>query len=550
MNYKVILRKIMLSTLLVWLCIPVKASAAGQQLLTEPFLQCPTDTTVTVVWFTSVNTVENYIVYGKKMSQKASADTKKLTRMRSFDNRTIQIYRHEALATELPLNKTGNERVPYQVISDGVKSKQYYLQAVPQVDVSMKILLTSDCQLKEMSAANYQKVVETAGHIDAVFYAGDLVNIPDLAEEWFPLNSSVSFFSLLQGTADKQIHGNTYQGGTILQEAPIYISPGNHEFMGRYSTVFDLGLQFNDTMPASYGTRNQTFNTISFEEIFNTPDNQDKLYYAVTIGNIRLVVLNVTRMWRSNEVGTKSDYSEDIRDIGNPDTTSEGAIIFEPIQKGSAQFQWLQKEVTSEAYRNAGYRVVMFHHAPHGLGGNIVPPFTDPIRKDVYDNNGQLQQILYEYPKENDYLIRDLEPLLKESGTDLVLNGHSHLWNRFRDECGMNYLETSNVGNTYGAFDGQVSDSETGSRTSRIPSDLSCFDQSNYLLSGDPGGLKPVFPTICSYQQKPYIASNTLTVFSLFDTESGIIESYWFDTEKPDSEPVKFDSFQAKRIVK
>lgn len=519
-------------------------------LLTEPFLQCPTDTSVIVVWFTAVNTTENYVVYGKKMSQSVSAETKMLTRMRSFDNKAIPIYRHEALVTELPLNKTGNERVLYQVISDGVKSSQYYLQAVPQADAPMKILLTSDCQIKEMSAANYQKVVEIAGHIDAVFYAGDLVNIPDFAEEWFPLNSSVSFFSLLQGTADKQLNGKTYRGGSILQEAPIYISPGNHEYMGRYSPVFDLGLQFNDTMPASYGTRDQTFNAISFKEIFNIPDKRDQLYYAVTIGNIRLVVLNVTRMWRSNEVGTKSDYSEDIRDIGNPDTTSEGAIIYEPIKKGSEQHQWFQKEVAGEAFKNAAYRVVMFHHAPHGLGFNLVPPFTDPVRKEVYDNNGQLQQILYDYPKENDYLIRDLEPLLKESGTDLVFNGHSHLWNRFRDECGMNYLETSNVGNSYGAYDGQVSDFDEGSRTGRIPSDLTYFDMSNYSLYGDPGGLEPVYPTIYSYRQKPYIASNALTVFSLFDTKSGIIDSYWFDTQKPDSEPVKFDSFQVKRITK
>ena len=142
-------------------------------------------------------------------------------------------------------------------------------------------------------------------------------------------------------------------------------------------------------------------------------------------------------------------------------------------------------------------------------------------------------------------MLNDLEPLLEQSGVDLVLNGHSHLWNRFRTAGGMNYLETSNVGNTYGAYDAIENENNDGNRTSRAPSDMTHFNADNYILSGDPGGLTPITPTIRTQNGVPYIASSTLTVFSIFNTDTGIVESYWFDTSKPDSKVVKFDSFQA-----
>ncbi len=544
-------KQIIASALLAWFLFPLRIFGSEKEpLLTEPCLQSPTDTSVNVVWFTKSKAENSYVQYGKQFKQKADAVTTKLSRMRTFQNVPVDIYRHEAVITGLPRNITGNEKVPYRVVSGQAVGKTYHLQAKPQSGVPLNILFTSDSQVKEMTAANYQKAVETAGHIDAVFYAGDLVNIADQADEWFPLTASAAFFPMLQGTANKKIGNKTYTGGAILQEAPIYTAPGNHEYMGRFSTIFDLGLQFNDTMPADYGNQDQTFNTISYRELFDIPSDNDKLYYAVSIGDIRLVVLNVTRMWRSNELNTKGAYSEDIRDLGNPNTTSGGSIIYEPIKKGSEQYNWFKKETQSEPFQTAKYRIVMFHHALHGLGGNIVPAFTDPVRNDIYDENGKLQQITYDYPKDQDYLLNDLEPLLIESGTDLVLNGHSHLWNRFRDEWGMNYLETSNVGNTYGAYDGTPSQNNDGIRTSRIPSDMNHFEKDNYILSGDPGGLTPIMPTLRNQNGKPYIASDTLTVFTILNTKTGIIESYWYDTKDPESRPVKFDSFQLKRVQK
>ncbi len=94
----------------------------------------------------------------------------------------------------------------------------------------------------------------------------------------------------------------------------------------------------------------------------------------------------------------------------------------------------------------------MFHHPPHTLGGNIVPPYTDPVPTIERYATGKVTSVRYDYPQENDYIIRDLIPLLESAKVNLVFYGHSHLWNRFLSPKGMNFLESSNVGNSYAAY--------------------------------------------------------------------------------------------------
>ncbi|MCC3432172.1 MAG: metallophosphoesterase, partial [Microcoleus sp. PH2017_04_SCI_O_A] len=73
-----------------------------------------------------------------------------------------------------------------------------------------------------------------------------------------------------------------------------------------------------------------------------------------------------------------------------------------------------------------------------------------------------------------------------------------------------------------------------------------------YSAIGDPNGLEPVMPTVAPLLGKdglalPYIDSNDITAFSVFDTGNGTVSSYYFDTRKPDSEVVKFDEFKLKK---
>lgn len=586
-NGRILLTAIVLLTVLAYAALGIglfreRSMSSTLKLLTDPFLQLPTESAVRVVWFTEFEGDRHWVTYGPNLSQTAVATTTKLSRTREdFKSRVgtqtedgqdqqpvmRAIWRHEAVIEGL----APGTRVPYRVTSmkenGTVTSDEFTAAPNPAAGTPLKILLTSDHQLKPMTPANLQKVVETVGQVDAVFFAGDFVNIPDRASEWFDDNREVAFFPSLQGrvrhTLEKNGVSTSYTGGALIQYAPLFPAIGNHEVMGRFSMETGLNDQFDDSFPqaaaekiyvgelkqnpaddpVAYETwlKNNSFNADTYREIFTLPDNSPggENYYAVTFGDVRLVVLYATNIWRTPKMdaGARGRYQERKRDLGNPTQWGYGQHIFEAIAKGSLQYNWLQQELNSLEFQQAKYKVVMFHHPPHSLGENIVPAYTNPVQVIEHSADGQIAAIRYEYPKEADYLIRDVVPLLESAGVQLVFYGHSHLWNRFVSTKGTHFLETSNVGNSYGAY--------IGNETRNVPSDY----QEEYAATGDPNGLEPVMPAIAPLtgedgQPQPYIASNDITVFSIFDTQTGTISSYRFDTREPDSEVVKFDEFQ------
>jgi Calcineurin-like phosphoesterase len=600
------------------------AMSAKPTLLTEPFLQLPTESSVRVVWFTEFVGARHTVTYGAELSQKAIAQTTQLSRTREDAESKLAkkyagvtarpIWRHEAEVTGLKLDQS----VPYQVTSvreDGVavSSEVYTLAAKPSPGKPLKILLTSDHQIKPMVAANLQKVVETVGKVDLVLFAGDLINVADRASEWFDDACGGSLFPGLQGRACYELEKNgvktRYKGGAIIQYAPMYTAIGNHEVMGRFSTEEPLNEQFYNTVPYNTGevsfynavlsasrsanpvatakevvakrkelVKDYSFNTDTYEEIFTLPQSPQggKRYYAETFGDIRLVVLYITNVWRTPSLAAdaKGKYREreqDIQQVQGMKDWGWGQHLFEPIAKSSPQYNWLEQELNSPEFKKAKYKLVMFHHPPHSLGENIVPAYTDPVqiteteeidvKKDgiwaiaqlatqgqppqPIDPSKPLKQtvtkaIRYEYPKRDDYIIRDVVPLLEKANVQLVFYGHSHLWNRFVSPGGMHFLETSNVGNSYGAFVGDLK--------RNVPTGY----KEDYAATGNPNGLEPIVPTIAPLldakkQPMPYIASNDITAFSILDTGAGTISSYRFDTRDPKAAVVKFDEFKLKQ---
>ncbi|HEY9736833.1 MAG TPA: metallophosphoesterase [Trichocoleus sp.] len=590
----------------------------GADLLTDPFLQYPTTTSIHVVWFTEFEGRDHAVIYGQPdqsaeafeaASSKAaatvgdetstnavfsvSATTTQLSRTREDSASQVAqaafqdlqqpvrrpIWRHEAEVTGL----APGDRIPYRVISrrddgEAIISRPFTLASAPLPGQPLKILLTSDHQLMPMTPANLQKVEETIGRVDAVFLAGDLVNIPDRASEWFDHAKGNAFFPALQGRADYLLERDggsvRYRGGELIQHAPLFTALGNHEVMGRYSSTADLNAQFNDPVPRSAAIKtytanaalfnpsddpglrrqwiiNNSFNSDTYEEIFTLPvttvpnperPEQTSRYYAITFGDVRLVSLYVTQIWRTPDLAAtaRGRYQEREQDLGTPEQWGHGNHIFEPITEGSPQYQWLTQELASREFQQAKYKVVMFHHPPHTLGDNIVPPFADPVP--VYDRwpDGSLKAVRYEYPKADDQIMRDLVPLLESAGVDLVFYGHSHLWNRFVGPSGTHYLETSNVGNSYGAY--------WQDQKRPVPPAEAGFTAEYYSAAGDPNGLEPVLPTVAPTKDdqgnpQPYVASNDITVFSIFDTGTGLISSYGFDTRQPNSAVFKLDEF-------
>ena len=565
----------------IFLFIIMYSLESQSEFLTDPFLQAPTENSVQVVWFTEFPGKRNFVIYGENLNQVVEANTTKLSRTREDQDSMVgkqtekgliyqqpmmrDIWRHEAKVIGL----TPNNSVPYQIISEtengeNIKSKIFNLAPKPTPGKPLKILLTSDHQLKPMTSANLQKVTETFDKLDAIFFAGDLVNIPDRASEWFDDNRGNAFFPNLQGRANYELEKNgkktVYKGGELIQNMPLFPAIGNHEVMGIFSMKTSLNYQFSQPYPREAAKdlypekpqninpdtwlKNNSFNTDTYQEIFTLPQNssEEKNYYAVTFGDVRLVVLYITNIWRVPHLkdNARGKYRERKKDFDNPAEWGYGQHIFEPIIKGSEQYNWLEKELASQEFQQAKYKVVMFHHPPHSLGENSIPAYTNPIQYIDRDENGKITMIRYEYPQQNDYIIRDVLPLLENAGVQLVFYGHSHLWNRFVSPSGMHFLETSNVGNSYGAYVGETK--------RNVPLNY----QEKYAEVGNPNGLEPIIPTIAPLldengKPQPFIASNNITAFSIFETETGTVSSYYFDTRKPNSEVVKFDEFQLRK---
>ncbi|MFY1636797.1 metallophosphoesterase family protein [Solwaraspora sp. WMMB335] len=562
------------------------ARPGGQPLLCEPYLLDPRSGAVYVVWHTEGEGRQQVVLVGPAVAglneldliaaatgerhvgpgwRRFTAESTRLTRTRedaassvpgrSYSEVTERhVYRHLADVTGLESGRTAYRVVSVDRRGRATVTPTYSLAPAAPRKKSVKLLLTSDHQLKNMTPANLEKVAETVGvQLDGVLIAGDLVNVPDRASEWFDSGTGLAFFAGLTGRASKELYGRTYRGAPLLQHAPVFPAIGNHEVMGRWSDTVSLNNQFNDPQPREVAEQlwratrpagedrgawlaERSWDVTTYEEMFPYPRSGQggPRWWSRSIGDVHLISLFVTQIWRSPAAGTRGKFQEAPADLDKPENWGYGQHIFEPIKRGSKQYEWLEQELTSNAARRARYRVVMYHHPGHGLGDNSAPPFTDPVQTIHRDSAGAVTAVTYDYPLADDYILRDLEPLFSDSGVHLVHNGHSHLWNRFRNDRGVNWLETSNVGNSYGAYD------VSSGAVRNLPEDP------DHVRQGDPGGLAPIVPTIAPLvdaagQPLPYVSSNDITVFSVLDSGAGVVRSYRFDTREPDSEVVLFD---------
>lgn len=583
------------------------ARAAGVRagtlaLLTDPYLQAPTADGVSVVWMTEYAGSAHTLLVGDAVATltdaqllAAAAGTAtpgvrafpagsfRLSRVVEDAGSNIpvkpaamtprEVHRHEAVATGL------TARTPYRIVSvDGGSfgaSATFELAPAPKPGQATTILLTSDHQAMINTPANLQLAKATIGTIDAVFLAGDLVNVPDRASEWFDDTRGSGFFPSLQGRGGRtSTGGRSYVGGEIVQSAVLYPAIGNHEVQGRVDGV--TALDINNTVPRDIAERRYTqvaatvnptgaaavkaqwiednsWSTTTYEEMFSLPDDSPggKKYYATTVGDVRLISLFSTRIWRPATANplpadraATSRYQEATANLATPMAQGYGEFVFESLAAGSEQYEWLKAELASDAFQDAPITVVVLHEGPQGLGDNIMPVFAEPDRIETRDAAGALTAVRYEYHPSDNMLLHDLQPLLEEAGTDLVLNGHSHLWNRYRSEGGTNWMETSNTGNTYGAFAG------LSNRVRPLPA--APWNPDNYLALGNPGGLEPILPSVKPFQNPdglplPFVQSNDLCVFTALDTAARTVTSWVYDVKQPDVAPWIIDEFTVGR---
>ncbi|WP_298919116.1 collagen-like protein [uncultured Algimonas sp.] len=609
------------------------------QILSDPVLTGPGETEVSVVWYTTFEGGANAVVFGDELDQTVPATTTVMSQM--FEdagsdlpfNRSVgeprtgeavveqTIYRHEARVTGLERNR----RTPYYAVSTingaDFKSQVFTLQPLPTADHPVKMLITSDQQNRAMSPANFQKVVETVGQVDAVLFAGDFVDTPNRASEWFyrGTDNRPPFFPAFQGTYDRIAPNYGYKGGAILQHAPVFGTIGNHESPGIFDRTKSLGAQDNNPQPRWYAafkwdqltdaerqatglTRDQyvrqnSYDHVTYYEMWNLPENavageDPENFYATRYGNVSLISMNVSRVWRNWNNGltdtntNPGKFGEPIPTVNDLDTWGFGDMFFGDYSPGSAQRQWLGEQLASTDVSGAPFRVVLTHQSMHGYGDNVIPvmanpeatitftdgtptivttfPASDTVWAAIVDasERGVIERVRYDYEREDDLWL-GVEAELLQADVDLVVSGHSHVWSRTFVEGGgkvLNYLETSNVGNSFGPFAGP-NNRVTWARNfypdpdTNDTADNSFWDPADYPRVGDSQGRPDVLPSMLTSsvdfmrqvegatKDLPYLSSNKFTVFTILDSAEGTVKSYAHEFDFPSNPARLVDCF-------
>jgi hypothetical protein len=625
--------------------LPQSFFAQSRDILSEPMLQNPTLDAVSVVWFTEGTGGTHYVRARQGFNDRFEATSTPMSRMLEDSGSQVfqtitsglttpvrrEVMRHEAIVTGL----VAGARVPYVAISElpggTFRSEEFTLQPLPANGQPLKMLLTSDQQNNTRAVANYQKVQETIGPVDAVLFPGDFVSTPNRASEWFDRanNNNPSFFQSLQGTMRRWNSSSVYTGGQVLQNAALFGCLGNHEQPGRFrldpatnnpnnSRGISINNMDNDAQPRWYAEaryaqvaavvnttgdlslrerwiRDNSFESITYEEMWSLPEGPEgKQYWAQRYGDVFLISLNINRPWSTWNPNQRGKFTEPFSNetgqvTQNPDDWGFGDFTFIPFGRGSAQYNWLANVLKSEAATSAKYRIVMSHQTMAGLGDNAVPVLAEqrvtieltdgsligpfpasqwPDRWSAVQEqlaNNAVRYVRYEYPLADDTWKNDIEPLLLENNVNLVHTGHSHLWNRTKSGP-MHYLETSNTGNSFGAMFFETSQGTNPSQGPRPnqPGNNSWrnatvgagrtaleWNPADYPTTGDPHGRTMIQPTIMNPMQElegasqavPFIASNRLIAFSIFESEPGTVSSYVFDTRDASNPTTKFDEF-------
>ncbi|MFN3589111.1 MAG: metallophosphoesterase [Spirosomataceae bacterium] len=245
-------------------------------------------------------------------------------------------------------------------------------------------------------------------------------------------------------------------GPKILSNTPLVTVPGNHEYYE--NNVF-----------------NRLDSQIVYFDIVNPPvkgeasgtPSFNKSYYSMRYGPLHIIALN--------------SYGKE-----------NGKLLYDTDSK---QIQWLKKEL--EHTKNAPWKVVILHH----------PPFT----KRSHDSDAEQELV---------QLRQALVPLFDAYNIDLVLTGHSHIYER-------SHLIAGHTGHSAEFNPSHIKQNVTGQYTATQPPYINKKEGTIYCVVGSGGRLE--LPARTNEQPHPTSVYTQIEVGgSLFFTiENNRLDANW-----------------------
>jgi acid phosphatase type 7 len=256
---------------------------------------------------------------------------------------------------------------------------------------------------------------------------------------------------------------NIYKNN-LLKKYPLYPAPGNHDY---HDVEFSQAVAQKTHQVAYY----QNFTMPVNGEAGGLPSN-NPAYYSFDIGNIHFLSLDSYGM---------EEQSLRLYDTSGP------------------QVKWMKKDL--DANKNKGWIIAYWHHPPYTMGSHNSDKETELVR--IREN-----------------FIR----ILERYGVDLVLCGHSHLYERSRLLKGYFGPETAfdslahNVSQSSGLYDGSKNSCPY------IKSDKN-NQGTVYVVSGSAGQLTYVQDT---YPHNAMVYSNnTVGGAAMIEVEGNRLDLKW-----------------------
>lgn len=307
----------------------------------------------------------------------------------------------------------------FAVVMDGRDAPDSPVPDVHHKASGHRFLILSDLQLLPRVGPTLDAVrgLVAGATCDAVLFPGDFVEAPERKDDWWGDPRGGAFFDQMSPA-----------GGPGLISSTLFVPCiGNHELSAaRGSTPAE---KLNNVRPDDWNLR-------VYSRLFGLPllppetqkSRQKNIgsgvgpsdYFSVRLGDVWIGSLFVTRAY------VKGDHEK----REGPAYEWPGRFIFEPVTRESLQYEWLRGELDLPSCRSARVRILLMHHGIFSQGHSSVIPFGTPP----------------DYRE--DYLVRDLVPLLREGGVHIVFNGHNHIVNH-RVVDGIHFVESSHIGTTY-----------------------------------------------------------------------------------------------------
>lgn len=336
----------------------VSVQVSAQALLRGPYLQMPTETSITVQWRTNQAGATAGTV---KVGTSPAALTQTFTESTADSNHSVTI--------------TGlqpNTRYYYQVEINGTAlaggDSLHTFKTNPQEGSTDPIRIWA---IGDFGKGNTEQYMVRNSYRDFTAARG--------TDVWLWLGDNA-----YQDGTDQEYQDKVFDiYDTMFRYMPFSPCPGNHD----YNSVSPITGSIDPASPNHTGPYYDIITVPTQAEAGGVPSGRE-LYYSFNYGNVHFVSLN-------SELGSVTNQSHDWT----------GAFPFGSFS-GSPMTQWLEQDL---ADNELPWVIVYFHQPPYSKGSHDSDDFWEYYMEAMREN---------------------FTPIFDQYGVDLVINGHSHVYER------------------------------------------------------------------------------------------------------------------------